>query len=269
MQRLAERQRDFGRALLDPALAVPPGLVGPDGRPSAKRFSVYRNNVIVALIEAIQANFPATCRIVGDEFFRAMARLYVASTPPKSPILLDYGEDFPDFIVAFEPAQSLPYLSDVARIERAWTEAYHAQEAASLDADMLAALPGDRIADAHFKLHPSLRLVSSQFPALTIWRMNVGDGVPAPVNFDAGGEDVLVVRPAADIEVRWLPPGGMALITALAAGHSLAGAAKFALDVSESFDLSANLAMLIEAGVFVDCTLCYHVDQAVMAADVA
>src|SRR3546814_5903028 len=67
-------------------------------------------------------------RIVGDEIFRAMARVYVASAPPHSPIMLDYGASFPDFIERFEPATTLPYLADVARIERAWIEAYHAAE---------------------------------------------------------------------------------------------------------------------------------------------
>jgi hypothetical protein len=48
-----------------------------------------------------------------------MARSYVALAPPSSPIMLDYGAGFPDFIGAFEPAKCLPYLQDVARIERA------------------------------------------------------------------------------------------------------------------------------------------------------
>jgi len=32
--------------------------------------------------------------------------------------------------------------------------------------------------------------------------MNVGDGVPAPLDLAAGGEHALVVRPLADVEVR-------------------------------------------------------------------
>jgi len=72
------------------------------------RFAVYGNNVVVGLMEALQANFPATCRVVGDKFFRAMAREFVMLEPPTSPILLDYGAGFPDFIGCFEPAGPLP-----------------------------------------------------------------------------------------------------------------------------------------------------------------
>lgn len=253
MMCLAERQGSFAAALLDPTLAAPPGLFGPDGQESARRFAVYRNNVNVALIDAVGANFPATCRIVGEEFFRAMARVYAASEPPASPVLLDYGAGFPDFITRFEPAASLPYLADVARIERAWTEAYHAQEATSLDPTVLSSVPDDQAAMLCFTLHPSVRIVRSRFPALTIWRMNVEDGVPAPVDIASGGEHALVARPEAGVEVRWVPPGGAAFISALAEGHMLIEAATAALRVANDFDLATNLTALFRAGIFADC----------------
>jgi hypothetical protein len=249
---LLERQREFAKALLDPAATVPAGIIGPDGLATNKRFAVYRNNVVVGLIEALQANFPATFRLVGEDFFRVMARTYAAEEPPTSPILLGYGAGFPDFIDRFEPAESLPYLSDVARIERAWTEAYHAREARSLDASAFANLPHDQAPNIRFELHPSLRVVRSQFPALTIWRMNVADGVPGTVDLDAGGEDVLILRPAADVEVRSLPPGGAEFLLGLAARLSLGDASKRALLASSCFELATNLAALIDAGAFVE-----------------
>lgn len=253
MPSLAERQADFVAALLDPARPAPSGLVGPDGEDSPRRFAVYRNNVSVALIDALEANFPATCRIVGEEFFRAMARAYALIEPPGSPILLDYGAGFPDFIARFAPAEFLPYLADVARIERAWTEAYHAPEARPLDPAMLSSISSDEAATLCFTPHPSVRVVRSQFPALTIWRMNVADGVPAPVDLDSRGEDTLVARPDAEVEVRSIPAGGAEFIAALAEGSLLVEAAKAGLRVSPSFDLAANLTALLGAGVFVGC----------------
>src|SRR5439155_8010965 len=143
---------------------------------------------------ALKDAFPAVGRIVGEDFFRAMARTYVLQALPASPILLDYGGSFPDFIAGFEPAATLPYLADVARTERAWNEAYHAAEAAPLDPSAFAAIPPDQVAHIRLAFHPSLRIVRSPFPALTIWRMNVDDGVPQPVDF-AVAEDILIVRP--------------------------------------------------------------------------
>jgi Putative DNA-binding domain len=255
VQRWADRQCEFAVALLDPALPVPPGLVGPDGEASPRRFSVYRNNVVVSLIGALETNFPAVCRIVGEEFFRAMARAYVIAEPPVSPILLDYGAGFPNFIAGFEAAATSPYLADVARIERAWAEAYHAREAAALDPAVLAAIPPNRAAEIRLAVHPSLRIVRSQFPALTIWRMNVANGVPSQVDFDSGGEDALVIRTGAEVEVRSMPQGGAEFVEALASGKILAEAAKSALTADPFFDLPANLAALIGAGIFVGYSL--------------
>jgi Putative DNA-binding domain len=251
MQLLAERQRDFAAALLDPGLPMPDGLIGPDGEPGPKRFAVYRNNVVVGLTETLKDAFPAVHRIVGAEFFRAMARAYVMIDPPRSPILLDYGAGFPDFIGLFEPAAGLPYLADVARIERAWTEAYHAPEASPIDPRAFTAIASDQLPAIHLLLHPSLRIVRSQFPALTIWQMNVAGGVPAPVDLGAGGEDVLVVRPSADVEVRSIPEGSPEFIQALADGRPVLGALEAALIANSHFDLSANLSDLLRAGALV------------------
>jgi hypothetical protein len=251
LQRLAEREWEFGAALLDRTRPVPPGLVGPDGEPSSRRFSVYRNNVVAGLVETLTDAFPAVHRIVGTDFFRAMAGEYAVAEPPPSAILLDYGAGFADFIARFEPATALPYLPHVARIERAWTEAYHAPEATPLEPAELMSVERDRFAEIRFALHPSLRAVRSPLPALTIWHMNVGDGVPGPVDLEAGGEDTLIVRPAAEVEVRLVPPGGAEFIAQLAAGTSVTAAARAAMRDSDKFDLSANLAGLIGAGAFV------------------
>lgn len=251
MPRLADRQRDFATALLNPALPTPPGLIGPDGEPSQQRFFVYRNNVVAGLTETLKDAFPAVCRIVGADFFRAIARAYVVSEPPRSPILFEYGAGFPDFIRSFGPAATLPYLSDVAGIERAWIEAYHSPEATPLEPSAFMAMEADCLPQICLLLHPSVRIVRSQLPALTIWRMNIDDGLSAPVDFTAAGEDALIVRPAADVEVRSLPPGGADFIDALAAGKSATEATRTAMTADCRFDLSANLSGLIGAGVFI------------------
>lgn len=249
--RLADRQGKFSAAVINPRADIPAGLFGPSRLPSRKRFAVYRNNVIVGLVEALRANFPATCRIVGEEFFWAMAREYVVAELPTSPVLFHYGDRFPDFIAQFEPAGTLPYLADVARIERACSEAYHAPEQQALDADALAGIPSYQISDLCLMLHPSLRVIRSQFPSVRIWRMNFGDGLPSPVDLESGGEDALVVRPNGNVDLHSLPSGVASFVSSLAEGKTLMTAMEAALNESGSFDLSSDLAALIAAGVFV------------------
>lgn len=251
LQSLSEIQAEFAEALRNPAAAIPAGIVGPDGEPAPKRFSIYRNNVLVALGNSLAGAFPAVKRIVGEDFFKVMARTYVLESPPTSPVLMDYGKTFPAFIARFEPASSLPYLADVARIERQWRESYHAADAVPLPSTALAEVPEAELADVTFRLHPSLRLSKSSFPAVTIWRMNASDVPTSAVDF-AIGEDALIVRPDAEVEVRVVPPGGTAFVEALASGQSLGSAAALGQSSDERFDLGGNIAGLIGAGAFVE-----------------
>ncbi|TPO10676.1 DNA-binding domain-containing protein [Mesorhizobium sp. B1-1-5] len=255
MQGLAEQQRDFALALLDAARATPQGLVGPDGLPSPRRFAVYRNNVVAGLIETLKDNYPAVRRIVGDEFFRAMTGQFATAHPPQRPVMLDYGAGLPEFIAGFEPAATLPYLADVARIERAWIEAYHAADAEPLSANDLLAVDQGRLGEVRLALHPSLRVTQSQFPALTIWRMNIAGGEPAAVDLQAGGEDALIIRPGAEVVVRQLPVGAAALIRTLGAGKPVVAATIAVLEATQNFDLRTMLAGLIEAGAFIGWSL--------------
>ncbi len=124
----------------------------------------------------LQAKFPATERIVGEDFFAAMARVFVTAHPPRSKILHTYGDDFGDFIAAFEPAAELPYLADVARLEAARTRAYHAADADPLTAAAFrTSRSGPAIGSMRLTLHPSLQIVCSRHPVVTIWSMNAGE----------------------------------------------------------------------------------------------
>jgi hypothetical protein len=239
----------FASALIDPERATPGVVTGPNGKGVIQRYNVYRNNVIVSLIDALAAVYPAVQRITGVAFFRAMARFHIRATPPMSPLLFEYGRDFPDFIGRYEHARAMPWLCDVARVERAWLDAYHAADAEPLSADALASIPQERLADAIFSVHPATRIVRSPFAAATIFAANRGDG---PVErIDAGtAEDALITRPDADVVVRHLPEGGAVFLQGLMAGRSLGEAAASALEASASFDIAAGIAGMIQAGAF-------------------
>jgi Putative DNA-binding domain len=239
----------FAAALMDPARATPVEVVGPRGKAAVKRYNVYRNNVTVSLIDALAAIYPAVQRITGVGFFRAMARSHVRATPPTSPLLFEYGRDFPAFIAAYEYAQDMPYLADTARIERAWLDAYHAADMPPLPPDALTAVPSERLGDVVLTAHPATRIVRSAYPAVAIFAMNRVEGPVAPLQTDAA-EDALITRPEVDVTVRHLPPGGAVFLTSLIGGESLGAAAATAFGQTPSFDLAAGIAAMIEAGVF-------------------
>lgn len=240
----------FARALLNPQAPIPFGVGTENDATPVRRFAVHRNNVVAGLIGTLRARFPVVEKIVGEEFFAAMARAFVAATPPRTPVLTTYGDEFADFIAAFEPARELAYLADVARLEAARTHAYHAADAVSIDANQFAALDPDEVSDIRVNLHPSAEIICSRHPIVTIWMMNCSEREPAPIE-DWHGEDALVVRPHFDVEVRLLPTGGAAFLLALAE-RTIGQAVEAAFAEHPAFDLSATLAVLIRSGVAVD-----------------
>jgi hypothetical protein len=244
----------FAAALLDPGSGTPAVVTGPSGKAAIKRYNVYRNNVTVSLIEAVAAIYPAVQRITGVEFFRAMARFHIRATPPKSPLLFEYGRDFPDFIEQYEYARSMPWLADTARVERAWLDAYHAADADPLSAATLGSFPHEHLADVAFVVHPATRIVRSRFSVVTIFAANRGE---APVDqIDASvPEDALITRPDLDVVVRHLPAGGAIFLTSLIAGRSFGEATASAQVASPAFDIASSIAGMIEAGAFTAATL--------------
>ncbi len=244
----------FSAALLEPDRDAPALITGPAGKAAAKRYAVYRNNVTVSLIDALAAVYPAVQRITGVEFFRAMARFHIRETPPTSPLLFEYGRDFPAFIEACDYARGMPWLADAARIERAWLDAYHAAEATGLAASDLASLPPERLADFAFAPHPATQVLRSRFAAVTIFAANRTDEPVAPIDASVA-EDALITRPEFDVVVRRLAPGEAEFLSALIARRPLAEAADAAFKAHPGFDIGAGLATLIESGAFVSATL--------------
>ncbi|MBX3530363.1 MAG: putative DNA-binding domain-containing protein [Rhizobiaceae bacterium] len=240
-------QHAFAAALLDPGSVLPEGVTSARGAADPLRFAVYRNNVFVSLVRALAQRFPVTERLVGEEFFRGMARTYAADRKPASPLMFEYGGDFPDFVASFPPAAGLPYLADVARIEAVWTDAYHAADAPPLGVTALAAIPPDRLAASRLVPHPSAGLVRSAHPAGSIWAGHRDDPVMPPASWVP--ETVLVVRPEMNVNVHALPAADAAFAAALLAGASLGEASGASSDVSD-FDFGAALVGLVTLGAF-------------------
>jgi hypothetical protein len=247
---IAEHQEAFARALLWREEALPTSIMGPGTSTPAKRFGVYRNNVFASLAGCLAGRFPVVARLVGEEFFNAMARVFVERHPPTSPALFEYGDEFPLFLASFEPTKSLPYLPDVARLEWHVATAYHAADAQPIDATALGRL-GNDAPDTGLVLHPSCAIVLSHYPVFSIWQTNTRDDVVQHVDASAGGEGALIVRPQFNVEVVGLDAASYAFIAALAAGHALELAAEIATELDSSFDVGAALQTLFSSGAIV------------------
>ena len=244
----ASFETSFARALLDTTQPIPSGITAHNAASPTGRFAVYRNNVVVGLVNALRSSFPVVEKIVGEEFFAGMARVFVLERPPSTPLLATYGDEFAPFIATFGPAHELLYLADVARLEAARTRAYRAPDAMPLGVAEFAALDASALGGMRINLHPSVEIVRSPHPIVTIWAMNSGERELAPIE-NWHGEDALVARPYLDVNVHLLPPGGAAFLLALGGAKTLVEAASAALTDHPEFDLSRNLAGLIGSGL--------------------
>ncbi len=234
-------QTEFTDALLNPDLAIPEGLVDHMGRPAGKRFDVYRNNVVVSLIDAMETAFPVIHKLVGDVFFKAMAGVYVRLHPPTSPLLMFYGKELPVFLETFEHTQTLAYLPDVARLELARRDSYHAKDSAAIAPEALANIAPDALMGASFTLSPAMCVLSSPYPILSLWNMNMIADAPKP---QPGAEIVLLTRPKLDVEMQMIDEPTHVFLSTLTT-KSLGDAYEAALGIQDDFDLPEALGIIL------------------------
>ncbi|NMY04964.1 DUF2063 domain-containing protein [Pseudomonas sp. WS 5059] len=239
-------QSQFAQALLAPYQPCPDGLFSSNGADPASRFAVYRNNVHSSLINALADSYPVTLQLVGDRFFRAMAGMYVQAYPPTSPLLNEYGSDLADFIQGFAPAASVPYLADVARLERLRINAYHAADAPVADSqaviNQLQQLPS--LGNVRLQLHPSVTTLQSSYAVVALWAAHQTSDTVARLD-PWHGQCALILRNGLEVEVFCIDSGCVAFINSLNNQWPLEMAMAYALDAATEFDLHQCLGLLI------------------------
>jgi putative DNA-binding protein len=248
---LARFQDAFAHALIAPAgkpvTTIPADVAALAAHPA---FAVYRNTVMKGCIDALQANYPAVVRLVGDEWFRAAAAIYVREALPTDPTLLRYGAAFADFLTRFGPAAELPYLPGVARLDRYWTEAHAAPDEDVLDPAVVAGLAPEALAATVLHPHAAARWAwFADAPVYTIWSRNRSDEAPDE-SLDWKPEGALLMRPRDVVQWIAFDAAGCAFLDACAAGRTLAAAANAALEVLGDADLARLMSTLLEAGAF-------------------
>lgn len=227
-------ETDFRKALRDPEAPCPQGLGDGRGAPAGRRFDVYRNNVAQSLSEALETGFPVLARLIGPSRFRALAAEFRTAHPPSAPLMMHYGAEMPTFLEHCAPLAHLGYLPDIARLELALRESYHA-------ADHVPLAPEALTDTARLALAPSARLLRSRWPLHAIWRFNTEDGAPQP---PPEAQDVLILRADFDPVPHLLRKGDAVFLSAL--GHTtLAEAATRAAEAAPDHDLTALLTLLL------------------------
>lgn len=214
-------------------------------------FAIYRNTVRKGCIDALEANYPVTARLVGSDWFRSAAVAFVRQQPPADARLMGYGEGFADFLAGIDSvAEGLPYLPGIARIERAWTCAHLAADAPVLAAAALAAQAPEQLGACVLRPHPSAHAVyDAACPVFSLWNQQRSE-LPAEDEVPWLAEGALLLRPQAAVQAHALGAAGHAFFTACAAGLPIDAAADAALQADTACDLTALIGGLLAAGAF-------------------
>ena len=224
--------------------------------PAARRLEIYRHNVLSNLRGALGDIYPAVKAIVGEAFFNHAAAQFIVANPSRSGDLNQFGQSFATFLTTYPHAVDLPYLADVAGLEWAWHESFHAADHAPLELARLAEIPPELYSELRFQLHSSVRLQSSRFALFRIWEVNQADYAgPLDVDWSVGGDHLLVQRDGVEVAVRRLPETPYRFLAALATGAKLEDAAEPALEADPDFDLQGFLLEAVQSGVIVNFTL--------------
>lgn len=244
MLSLAEFQTSFANNLLSTELATMPER-------DTAAMTVYRNTTMKGLIDALAANYPTVFKLVGNEWFEAAAIRFIHDFPAATPVLAEYGKGFAEFLTRFAPANELPYLSDVAKLDGLWIESYFASDASTLQPSVLQAL-GEQLFNARLSLHPATRLCAVSHSAASIWLHNHTEDASTELQVDNENECALITRREHTVELVAFSALEHTFIISIAAGSTLGEAATTVLETDSQFPLAETLAKFIKAGCFAD-----------------
>lgn len=220
------------------------------GMRNGHRFGIYRNNIFKSLTGVLEAAFPTIRNLVGGDNFAVLAHRFVAAHPPRRPQLFAYGGEFPVFLAGFAPAvEDLPFLPDLAKVEWAVNEAYFEADAEPLAAGHLAGLAPESYAGLRLGLHPTVRLIESDWPVWDLWGLEAAPD-PWPSERQEDAQRILVRRPESKVDVVLATRGDFAFLGAIGGGEPLGGAAAAGAAADTDFDLSTCLAGHLAGGTF-------------------
>jgi hypothetical protein len=229
---------------------------GPDLAPALKagafdplrRLNIYRNNTFASLTATLLAVFPVTTHLLGENYFRYVATVFIRTNPPEEARLVRYGSNFADFLAGLEDVRAMPFIVDTARLE--W------QIAEALDAP---ALPGCDASDLHcgdadtmpeLVLQPSLRLLFCRWPALEIWSAHQpGGNLDRLTTIARRPERIALWRSSESIRFLRLNAPLYAFLYGLRKGRDLERAVSRALARAPEFDLAAAIGGLFADGL--------------------
>lgn len=228
---LEQAQAAIAAALLHGPAHLPTDLFAGSDVTVLRGLRIHANTISHARLVALEEAFPRTRAYLGESEFNRLSRGFVEEGGAQRCSLNDIGAGFAGWLAD-------PRAADLARVEWAWLETYHAADARVLTLADLIGLDETGLLDLPVRRHPAVRIV-----VLTSDVAPLVD--PA---FAADTRALLVTRPDADVRLFAIEPGAA---TALGMAEEIAPVGNLIAHLAEQHpDGGAAIAALIEAGAF-------------------
>ena len=254
---LSKAQKKFKDTMLGPADQIDQqddaflSLFETYKAPTTERLKIYHNNVVGSLTEALRATFPLTEQLVGTNFFKSMARAFIFEHPPEGACLHHYGKGFDLFVKTYAPAQSVPYLADIACLELAQNNAYYACDDLPLTGNAFSKIPAEELPTVTLNLRQSASLISSKYPLLEIRDFcHDEDNAPKPNLDEEHNTKLLIHRQKLEVTLTPLNDDEYLLLKILNENTPLGKAVEQTIDVFNDFDFPTFLQKHISLKTF-------------------
>ena len=189
LYRLITAPSGAAEGLANEKLLTPGGLarvIAGDDRLSAEaRVDIYANMYFYRILEVLQEDFPATLAVTGAERFHNLATGYLIDYPPRHFSISHAGEHLADFIRDHPLREEFPFLADLARLERALIEVFHAADAKPLDAEQMRTIAPEDWPAMELALHPAQQILPLEWNVASILKATEQGETPNPPDHDS------------------------------------------------------------------------------------
>ena len=209
-----------------------------------QRLQVYQNNFKLSLTGNLAAIYPVIQKLVGEQFFNYACHEFIKDNPSKQGNLHEYGSEFAQFLQEFEPAKSLTYLADMARLEWAYHQVFHEADAGKFDIQALQEVNAEDYEHLIFSLHPATRLLMSRYPLTKIWQANQSEN-PGQITIEESDHYFLVGRRDNENIFQSLEKADYDFLLQIASSHTLGAVAALLQSQNDTITIDFN-ALLIK-----------------------
>lgn len=189
MPSLADAQRNFISTVNEGPDALDAALFAGTPERIILGLKAHANTISHARLVALEESFPLTRSEIGEDRFNGMSRAYVETALAKGCDLAHIGRYFAAFLQNEKQPEA---VVDLAAVEWAWLESYHAADASPLTLEAISAMAETDLLNLTVILHPSARICPLHAPLAESLTHLAEEMEPSAI---------LVVRPDAEVRL--------------------------------------------------------------------